>query len=110
MNKIQLLTYFGFKSEYTATECKTINELYKVCWWAEKAGLKWASGKHFFYQPLVNTLAEKIEKERTVCIRPARGTYLSESLDNPNEGFEIIPINHFIRKCKEKLTHDKKHT
>ncbi len=110
MNKIQLLTYFGFKSEYTATECKTINELYKVCWWAEKAGLKWASGHPFFYRSLINRLAEKIDKERAVCIRPARGTYLSESLDNSNEGFEIIPINQFIRKCKEKLTHDKKHT
>ena len=102
MNKIQLLTYFGFKSEYTATECKTINELYKVCWWAEKAGLTWASGHHFFYRSLIKTLAENIEKGRTVCIRPARGTYLTMTIeDDPNEGCEIIPINQFIRKCKE---------
>lgn len=102
MNKIQLLTYFGFKSEYTATECKTINELYKVCWWAEKAGLTWASGHHFFYRSLIKTLAENIDKGRTVYIRPARGTYLTMTIeDDPNEGREIIPINQFIRKCKE---------
>lgn len=101
MNKIQLLTYFGFKSEYTAIECKTIRELYKVCWWAEKAGLKWASGRPFFYSSLIKTLAEYIVKGRTVCIRPVRGTYLSAALDDPNEGFEIMAINQFIRKCKE---------
>lgn len=59
MNKNQLLIYFGFETEYTATECKTIRELYKVCWWAEKAGLKWSTGHYFFHCPIIKMLAEK---------------------------------------------------
>lgn len=108
MNKIQLLTYFGFKSEYTATECKTINELYKVCWWAKKSGYRWSNGQSYDDNYMINFLEERFEGAtdgEKIAILPVIGMWAyvrdQSSRDEPYR----ISLNNFIRACKENHFH-----
>lgn len=92
----------GFRTtDCLAVHCETKNDVIKTCFWANKIGLTWASGKLFVDKERIFQLCKIIP----VAIKPYQGTYGKSFLSS-----NIRKPNYFIRKCKEKLTHDKKHT
>lgn len=81
----------------------TEKELTRILTWAHKARLKWRSGELY----ISDFKNEVLMKNLPIVLYPKCGTWSNyPTFDSDEE----ISKKDFIRMCKEKITHDKRHT